>query len=200
MGGLDDSFFPAGHVDADLAMRIRRADRAVLVEPRARSRHRRGASSTKPFKRFIAVRNAELFRERWGAELARTQEPPGERGAVELERALGRAEERRSRCALRPATAPTGEPRVARDIDPLSFSRRELALHQAYVSELEPALEHFESEAVGLREQVAELNERLRERDEQLAAITHGGWWRLRERLLPALKLASAARSRWSRR
>ncbi|MET0513070.1 MAG: glycosyltransferase [Thermoleophilaceae bacterium] len=200
VGGLDDSFFPAGHVDADLAMRIRRANRAVLVEPRARSYHRRGASSTKPFKRFIAVRNAVLFRERWGAELARTQEPPGERGAVEFERALGRADERRSRCARRPAAAPTGEPRGARDIDPLSFSRRDLALHQAYVSELEPALEHFESEAGGLREQVAELNERLRERDEQLAAITQGGWWRLRERLLPLLKLAGAARSRWSRR
>ena len=121
VGGLDDSFFPAGHVDADLAMRIRRANRAVLVEPRARSFHRRGASSTKPFKRFIAVRNAVLFRERWGAELARTQEPPGERGAVEFERALGRAEERRSRCARRPATAPTGEPRVTRDIDPLTL-------------------------------------------------------------------------------
>jgi hypothetical protein len=119
---------------------------------------------------------------------------------VELERALGRADERRSRCARLPATAPTGEPPVTRDIDPLRFSRRDLALHQAYVSELESALEHFESEAVGLREQVAELNERLREHDEQLAAITDGGWWRLRERLLPALKLASAARSRWSRR
>ena len=77
IGGLDDSFFPAGHVDADLAMRIRRSGRPVLVQPRARSRHRRGASSTQRFKRFIAVRNALMFRERG----ARSSQAPRSRGA-----------------------------------------------------------------------------------------------------------------------
>ena len=62
IGGLDDAYFPAGHIDADLAMRIRRNGRAGPGPTRRRAtRHRRGASSTKPFKRFIAVRNAQTF-------------------------------------------------------------------------------------------------------------------------------------------
>ncbi len=190
IGGPDDAFFPAGHVDADLAMRIRRSGRAVLVEPRARSRHRRGASSTKPFKRFIAVRNAELFRERWGEELARTQEPRGEAGAEELERALARAAERRGAA---PAQAPARGRAPASGPDPLDVANRHIRLHRAYEAELEPALEYFETEA-------AEQRERANELSAQLEAITGGGWWRLRERLLPLLGLAGAVQRRLARR
>ena len=195
IGGLDDAFFPAGHVDADLAMRIRRSGRALIVAPGARSRHRRGASSTRPFKRFIAVRNAELFRERWGEVLAAGQEPRGDAGAAAIERALARAAERRAVAAAEPPprSAPA-EPVPAPD--PLALARRSLELHSAYEAELEPALEHFETEANELRARVAELDALLRERERQLAEITGGGWWRLRERLLPLLGVAAALRRR----
>ncbi len=197
IGGPDDAFFPAGHVDADLAMRIWRSGRSVLVQPRARSRHRRGASSTKAFKRFIAVRNAVLFRERWGEQLAETQEPRGEGGADELERALARAAERRA--GLDGATAHAdGRPSVPPP-DPVAVAERHMRLHQAYVAELEPALEHFEAETEALRERVTELHALLEERDRQLADITGGGWWRLRERLLPLVGVAGAVRRRLRR-
>ena len=195
IGGLDDAFFPAGHVDADLAMRIRRSGRALIVAPGARSRHRRGASSTRPFKRFIAVRNAELFRERWGEVLAAGQEPRGDAGAAAIERALARAAARRAAAAAGPPprSAPA-QPVPAPD--PLALARRHLELHRAYEAELEPALEHFETEANELRARVAELDALLRERERQLAEITGGGWWRLRERLLPLLGMAAALRRR----
>jgi GT2 family glycosyltransferase len=205
IGGLDDAYFPAGHIDADLAMRIRRSGRAVLVEPKARTRHRRGASSTKPFKRFIAVRNAALFRERWSEELARTQEPRGECGAEALERALARAAERRHALAgaragaHAAAAAPAGGRAPAPTPDPLAVANRHIRLHQAYEAELEPALEHFESETTLLRERATQLSARLEERERQLAEITGGGWWRLRERLLPVLGLAAALRRRFRR-
>ena len=197
IGGPDDAFFPAGHVDADLAMRIWRSGRAVLVQPRARSRHRRGASSTKPFKRFIAVRNAVLFRERWGEQLARTQEPRGEGGPEEIERALARAAERRA--ALDGAARPAESRSPAARPDPVAVAERHVRLQQEYVAELEPALEHFEAETEALRERVTELHALLEERDAQLAAITGGGWWRLRERLLPLLALAGSLRRRLRR-
>ena len=195
IGGLDDAFFPAGHVDADLAMRIRRSGRALIVAPGARSRHRRGASSTQPFKRFIAVRNAELFRERWGHELAAIQEPRGDAGAAAIERALARAAERRATAAAGPPP-PSAPAEPAPAPDPLALARRHLELHRAYEAELEPALEHFETEATELRARVAELDGLVRERDRQLAEITGGGWWRLRERLLPLLGVFAALRRR----
>ena len=186
-------------MDADLAMRIRRSGRALIVAPGARSRHRRGASSTRPFKRFIAVRNAELFRERWGEVLAAGQEPRGDAGAAAIERALARAAERRAAAAAGPPprSAPA-EPVPAPD--PLALARRHLELHRAYEAELEPALEHFETEANELRARVAELDALLRERERQLAEITGGGWWRLRERLLPLLGVARRAAAPGARR
>ncbi len=204
IGGLDDAYFPAGHIDADLAMRIRRSGRAVLVQPKARTRHRRGASSTKPFKRFIAVRNAQLFRERWSDELARTQEPRGEGGTEDVERALARAAERRTVLAgagtgggTLTAARPAGE-RVPAP-DPLAVANRHIRLHLAYEAELEPALQHFESEATALRARVSELSAQLEERERQLAEITAGGWWRLRGRLLPLLRVGGALRRRLRR-
>ena len=205
IGGLDDSFFPAGHVDADLAMRIRRRGRPVLVQPRARSRHRRGASSTQRFKRFIAVRNALMFRERWGEELAGTQEPRGADGPDEIERALARAAERRT--ALAAARREGGGPSPARTPrrpsagrpDPVAFAVRHIELHREHEADLEPAIDRLEAEVAELWERVNELIATVEERDKQLAEITTGGWWRLRERLLPLFRGAAAVRRRLRR-
>jgi GT2 family glycosyltransferase len=189
IGGADAAFFPAGHVDADLGMRIRAAGRAVLVAPGARTRHRRGASSTKRFKRFIAVRNAMLFRQRWGEELARAQEPRGDAGPEEVDRALARAAERRG------ALVPSGAPGSASAApDPVVMAQRHVELHEAYEAELESALDHFEAEAIALRARVAELTAAFDDSERKLAAITGGRWWRLRGRLLPLTRLAGRVR------
>jgi GT2 family glycosyltransferase len=199
IGGLDDTFFPAGHVDADLAMRIRRSGRALLVEPRARSRHRRGASSSTRFKRFIAVRNGLLFRERWGEELARTQEPRGEAGPAEIERALARVADQRKELAEARGAAgasspapPDAPPKRPDPPDPLVFAARHIELHREHEADLEPALDHLETENPELWRRVNELIAVVEARDAQLAEITGGGWWRLRERLLPLLGAARA--------
>ena len=204
IGGLDDSFFPAGHVDADLAMRIRRSGRPVLIEPRARSRHRRGASSTERFKRFIAVRNALLFRERWGEELARTQEPRGEGGSDEIERALARTAERRTALAAAREDDGGHAPPAARRPgagrpDPVAFAVRHIELHREHEADLEPAVDRLEAEVAELWQRVNELIATVEERDRQLAEITTGGWWRLRERLLPLFRGAGAVRRRLRR-
>lgn len=211
IGGLDDSFFPAGHVDADLAMRIRRSGRAVLVEPRARSRHRRGSSSSTRFKRFIAVRNGLLFRERWGEELARTQEPRGEAGPEEMERALARAAERRAALAgdggtpTSPRAEKSGMPAAAPVLaaaeppDPIAFAARHIELHREHEADLEPALDELEAENAELWERVDELTAIVHERDRQIAEIVGGGWWRLRQRLLPVIGVVGALRRRLSR-
>ena len=143
------------------------------------------------------MRNAVLFRERWGEQLAQTQEPRGDGGAEELERALARAAERRA--ALDGAPTQFEGRRAAPPPDPVVVAERHLLLHQEYVAELEPALEHFEAETAALREQVTELHALLEERDRQLAEITGGGWWRLRERLLPLIGMAGAVRRRLRR-
>ena len=83
--------------------------------------------------------------------------------------------------------------------NPVAVAERHMRLHQAYVAELEPALEHFEAETEALRERVTELHALLGERDRQLADITGGGWWRLRERLLPLVGMAGAVRRRLRR-
>jgi hypothetical protein len=205
VGGLDESYFPAGHIDADLALRIRSHGQAVVVAPEARSRHRRGASSTKPYKRFIAVRNGLRFRERWAEELARTQEPVP--AAADLEagvgRALRRAEERRRTAPPARAHAPVATVRTQPAGDrerfglALEFTKRDLALRLAHEAELEAALDYFEGAADSaraenerLQAEVDSLHERLARREAELTAIVTGGWWRLRERLMPVLKLA----------
>ena len=196
IGGLDHSFFPAGHVDADLAMRIRRSGRAVLVEPRARSRHRRGASSSERFKRFIAVRNGLLFRERWGEELARTQEPRGEGGPEEIRRALARTAERRAELAAAASSTAGASPPAAEPPDPVALAARHIELHREHEADLEPALDRLEAENAELWQRVNELIATVEERDRQLAEITTGGWWRLRERLLPLRRAAASLRRR----
>ena len=207
VGGLDDDFFPAGHVDQDLAMRIRRYGQAVLCEPRARTRHIRSAGRSAAFKRFTGTRNALRFLERWGPELAETQEAPGERRAAEVERALQRAETRRRSAAEAlgelPVETPaaSGGPPFTPDATAeeklaigLRYSERHLALRIAHEAEVEPALEHFETKAGELQGESDRLRAEIERTQAALDAIVSGGWWRLRERLLPLARLVARIR------
>ncbi len=163
-GGLDERFFPAYFVDADLAMGLREAGWSVLFEPRARSRHRRGGSSRKEFREWVSARNRAAFLAKWGEALA-LQEPWDGGSAASVARALARAEERAARLASGPRRTVA---LFAGDVDPADERRaldQDLALHRAYARSLE----------------------------EDLAAIQGLLSWRIYRRLLPVLEPFRAA-------
>ena len=79
----------------------------------------------------------------------------------------------------------------------LRYARRALEIREDYSRELEAALDAREAELREReREALAAESERawLRERADTLAAIQAGGWWRLRGRLLPLIRLAGRLR------
>jgi len=165
-GGLDVRFFPAYFVDADLAMGLREAGWSVLFEPRARSRHRRGASSRKQFRDWVSARNRASFVTKWGKAIA-AQEPWDGGSPESVERALAGAEERARLLASGPrrAAKPPAGAETSEQPDERGALEQDLALHREYARHLEA-----ESEAMsGLL------------------------WWRIYRRLLPVLRPLNAA-------
>ena len=164
-GGLDPRFFPAYYVDVDLAMSLREAGRSVLFEPRARSRHRRGASSRRTFQAFVLARNRLTFVAKWRSALA--DHEPWDGGSPEsVSRALARAGALAARIesgALRASAGPTGTTDEADARDERDALEQDLALHREYARGLEDLAE-------------------------ESAAMRGLAWWRLYGRLLPVLK------------
>ena len=116
VGGLDDSSFRRATSTPTSRCRIRRADRAVLVEPRARSTTGAGRAAPSPSSASSPCATPSCFASA-GAELARTR---SRRGSAAPRSSSGPWGERRTPFAVcaAAATAPTGEPPAARDIDP----------------------------------------------------------------------------------
>jgi O-antigen biosynthesis protein len=161
-GGLDARFFPAYYVDVDLAMALRDAGWSVLFEPRASSRHRRGASSRRTFQEFVVARNRAAFVAKWGRALE--DHEPRDGGSPEsVSRALARAGTVAARLAAGPRREGVPPPEATEESD-ASDERdaleQDLALHRGYARGLE----------------------------EQVAVMRGLAWWRLYERLLPVLK------------
>ena len=75
LGGFDSAFAPAYYEDADLAMRVRAAGRAVYYQPQSRVVHFEGISAGRDehaatgLKRHQRI-NADTFRARWAEALA----------------------------------------------------------------------------------------------------------------------------------
>jgi GT2 family glycosyltransferase len=154
VGGMDECFFPAYYVDADLAMAIRAGGEVVLYEPRAQILHRKSASSTPRVRTFASARNRERFCRKWARELE-AQEPRGE-GAEALERASRRARVEAERLGgRRPARPPVIAPPSA---DAAEADRRFLQMDR----ELRDALE------AQLTEEVEALHEVIRRKDGEL--------------------------------
>lgn len=91
IGPFDERYAPAFFEDVDLCFRARESGYTVVYEPLATAIHHEGLS----YGRNVAVglkqhqvRNREVFRERWGAELKRQNEPDP--------RAVPRARDRRN--------------------------------------------------------------------------------------------------------
>jgi O-antigen biosynthesis protein len=178
-GGLDERFFPAYFVDANLAMGLRAAGWSVLFEPRARNRHHRGASLRPRFREWVSGRNREALVAKWPGALAE-HEPWDGPTAEGIQRAIARAEERAGRLARavrRRGNPPPGMGEVDA-ADERRALEQDLALHGAYARHLEETHEK-DSAALG----AARRNE----------AIQGLLWWRIYLRFLPVLKPLRAA-------
>jgi len=186
VGGLDERFFPAYYVDVDLALALRQRGQTVLYEPGSRIRHRRAASSSPRFRRFVSTRNRALLLAKWGAAL--TDHEPAEPGsAPAVGRAIARAAAAGER--LRGSFVPPSGAAVAPPpLDAALQERRSLTLalelERAYASELESELDG------GLTARPAHPTElaELRARAAVLDQIERSRLWRLYRRLLPLLR------------
>jgi GT2 family glycosyltransferase len=68
VGGMDERFFPAYHVDVDLGTKIRAQGQVVLYEPRSQvTHHRWGATTDERFRAFAARRNLQRYVAKWHA-------------------------------------------------------------------------------------------------------------------------------------
>ena len=204
VGGLDDRFFPLYFVDATLTMRVWERGEAVLCAPGARVEHARSQSTSSRFKDYLFPRHRRVFEDRWRDVLDARHEAPDGHGPEATRRALERAQA--GWRAARAGPAPSGPAPAPYEPDGaelerlragLRYARRALEIREDYSRELEAALDAREAELREReREALAAESERawLRERADTLAAIQAGGWWRLRGRLLPLIRLAGRLR------
>jgi GT2 family glycosyltransferase len=172
IGGLDERFYPAYRVDADLSMALRQRGLFVLYQPGSRIRHHRFASSTPRFRKFVFQRNRLLFIEKWAAALE--EHEPADRDSLEaVERALARAEAFASRCRRRGTTAIEALPNRM-PFDPILQERwhfdKSRALQKTYVAHLTELIDAAERELAS------------HARSATLTAIKHG-WRRIYRRL-----------------
>jgi GT2 family glycosyltransferase len=167
IGGADERIFPLYPVDIDICLAIRMRGQRVLCAPGSVLTHERGASMTPDFARFVQRRNRELMLEKWGAVLA--GHVPGSGAVREL--------------------APDELPLQVRESDPARQAIAQLVrardTQRDYARELRSRLDDQEGELAWLRERAATL-----------ARIETERWWRLRRRLLPALRVVVAAQRR----
>jgi GT2 family glycosyltransferase len=204
VGGMDERFFPAYHVDADLGLAVWSAGCSVLCACDSRVRHRRGSSSSEPFREFLIERNRVQLREKWSTVLDghEVRAPEGPEASVARARARvdAAAEQvrREFRRAARPgASRPPARPnRQARE---RTAVERAAAVNAAYAAELEARLARLDAAVEAERRAhrvAADTARRLDRAERTLHEIYSGGWWRLRAALLPALRLARRLRRR----
>jgi GT2 family glycosyltransferase len=178
VGGMDERLFPAYHVDVDLGLAIWAAGRSVLCALDARVRHRRGSSSSDRFRGFVGLRNQATVRAKWRTELdERVACPQGAVAAEAHASARVEADAERVRRAWRPPAGAGGEPPPARDLAERERAALERALdvHSAYIAELEALADRTEG---------------------ALNAVYATRWWRLQERIGPALRRVRRPRRR----
>jgi O-antigen biosynthesis protein len=176
VGGMDERLFPAYHVDVDLGLAVWASGRSVLCALDARVRHRRGASSSERFRGFVGPRNQAHVHKKWRAALAEHVPcPDGPVAAEPQARARAEAAAERVRRDWRPP--PASAPGRPAPRDPAE--RERAALERA--SEVNAAY-------------IAELEARADRNEGALQAIYSTRWWRLRERILPALRRVPRSR------
>ena len=133
IGGLDEQFYPAYYVDADLAMALRKVGFVVLYQPSSRTRHHMTASTDPNFRNFLVHRHRLLFLKKWGVALENHE--PQEHSPAGIERAMARAEFYADQCramgdmTIEPSVRSTTFNTAAQDARYVKKSR---ALQNAY--------------------------------------------------------------------
>jgi GT2 family glycosyltransferase len=222
VGGVDEEFHPAYYVDVDLSMSLRAHGYVVMCEPASRVRHERGGTGGEAFREFVSARHRERFVAKWADDLA--QQAPMGHDADALARARRATERRATAVARSPRFPPTAVPPVEMEDELTRLRReralllRDAGVKQAFMvhaqellSEAAATRERLEVEGAKAQRALAELHEdtaavhrayaelareleALRARAQTLAAIESGGWWRLRTRVMPLLRLAEPFR------
>ena len=189
IGGADERLYPVYYVDVDLCLAIRACGERVLVQPRSVVVHPGGASTERDFAHFVVERNRRLMIEKWGDLISAHAPGSGATFAADGARpaqatALDRAGRIRRDSVLADAYAADLRSRLAAQAAEIDELRRQAADREGIVAELESAVRRDTTETALLRERAALLTQ-----------IQQGGWWRLRGRLLPLLRAATAFRA-----
>jgi GT2 family glycosyltransferase len=187
IGGADEAMFPAYYVDVELSARVREAGHVAWYEPASCVRHRRGSSNPSGFRHFLMEQNRRRFVAKRQAEL-RGHEPLGEDLSSSVERALGRARAEAARARPRPRATPASP--QPPPLDERALLQRELELKDGYLRQQAAELERAQRELVRVDGLAGRQHAELGRLSAELDAVYNGGWWRLRERLLPLLRLA----------
>lgn len=165
IGGMDEEIHPAQYVDADLAMAMRDAGWAVIVEPRSRVRHARGGSSAWWRKELAARRNGAYFRRKWATDLARQAARPSAAGEVPRARAATAVRAAAVRAVPTPRTGvrPVDVPGPDEDVSARERRAllRDLAYKDAVVAEADRRVAAHTDEVAGLHARLGELGTEL---------------------------------------
>ena len=210
-GGFDEEIHPVQYVDADLGMALRSRGWIVVCAPRSRVLHERGGTGSHALRTFAAQRNREGFVTKWAADLAH-QAPFGDDPEA-LERARAATRSRAQAVLAEPAALPAttghvtpgqGETDAERAERERRALLRDLEFKAAFVAWLEPMktlADELWARLLAEQHAAAEREARLRAeldvlraRARTLDAIEAGGWWRLRARLLPLIRVAGRMR------
>ena len=158
VGGLDERYYPAYYEDTDLALELRRRGWRVVCATGSRVRHRGSASTSPLWRRFIGLRNHELFVAKWRQELELFDPRPRDRPRPdEVARSLRGVAARSRRIyheqPMEGSSAETsrGLPALDTDLDApellrqeLQYARAELKLKDEYIAVLHKDLPSLE--------------------------------------------------------
>lgn len=98
IGGFDERYYPAYYEDVDLALELRSRGWQILCARDSRVLHRRSASSSMLWRRFLGLRNHAAFTAKWSAQLGLFEPRPRDQPtAGEVERAAAGAARRSER-------------------------------------------------------------------------------------------------------
>jgi hypothetical protein len=210
IGGLEEGYFPLYMSDATISRRVWERGEAVLCAPAALAGHARGASTRPRFRSFLFERHYGMWCERWADDIA-SHEPPERDSDDAIKRALARASERWRHA--RPGPSPAARAKGPYDLDGDDRERLQAGVRfgllaedvrAAFADKLEESVDALERRVAELEAErgrlerglarAAEQVEHLERRSQTLSAIEAGGWWRLRARVLPLIRLARAVR------
>jgi GT2 family glycosyltransferase len=202
-GGADERFFPIVYVDVDLCLALRARGEQVLFEPSSVVVHHKGSSAPRDFVEFVWTRNRELLVEKWGALLSEHVTGSGRTWSIPDERIppqdRGRDEPARERAQLLRGVE-IAEAFASQLCAQLAAATGEREMLREQLDSSDAELGRVQAELARKEEELQAVYAELQRHAEALAQIRAGGWWRLRSRALPVLRLVSATRRAKSRR